>query len=186
MRRIDDAAFVAGLAAQAIAREADRIAALEADIRERAFFNRRMKAEEFLAGRDREIAAYLEEQRRLQLEAERRRVEDAAMKAYLEKQAEEARKAAEAKAEEERRAAAAAAAAKAEEERRAAAAAAAKAAEEQRAAEAKKALEEKAQEEKKRADAAAAAAADKPAALPTPPQLPPAIDAPNPAAGGLY
>ena len=47
-RKIDDTAFAAGLAAQALARESDRIATLEADIRERAFFNREKKAWAFL------------------------------------------------------------------------------------------------------------------------------------------
>jgi hypothetical protein len=57
-RQIDAAALAAGLAAQAIARESDRIAALDADIRERAFFNRRLKAERFMRQREAEVAAF--------------------------------------------------------------------------------------------------------------------------------
>jgi hypothetical protein len=57
-RQIDAAALAAGLASQAIARESDRIAALDADIRERAFFNRRLKAEQFMRQREAELAAY--------------------------------------------------------------------------------------------------------------------------------
>ena len=45
---IDVSPLSAGLATQAIARESDRIAALDADIRERAFFNRRLKGEQFM------------------------------------------------------------------------------------------------------------------------------------------
>jgi uncharacterized protein involved in outer membrane biogenesis len=42
-RRIDSSTFVAALAARAAQREADRIQSLEFDIKERAFFNRRLK-----------------------------------------------------------------------------------------------------------------------------------------------
>jgi hypothetical protein len=75
-RQIDASGFVAGLAAQAIAREGDRIATLEADIRERAYFNRRMKAELFMRQRDAELAAFAADQERIKSEAERKRVED--------------------------------------------------------------------------------------------------------------
>ncbi len=51
--------LAAGLAAEAIARESDRIENFEADVRERAMFNRKRKAEEFMARREAEIAAYL-------------------------------------------------------------------------------------------------------------------------------
>ena len=78
VRRIDDAALVAGLSSQAIARESDHIAAVEADIRERAFFNRVIKTEQYLDMRDREVKAYRAEQARLKVEADRKRVEDAA------------------------------------------------------------------------------------------------------------
>ena len=58
MRRIDASALAAGLAAQAIGRDTDRISALEADIRERAWFNRRLKAERYMRQREAELAAY--------------------------------------------------------------------------------------------------------------------------------
>ncbi len=80
-RQIDAAAFAAGLAAQAIARESDRIAALEADIRERAFFNRRLKAEQFMRLREAELAAYEADQARIKSEQDRKRVEDELLKA---------------------------------------------------------------------------------------------------------
>jgi membrane protein involved in colicin uptake len=86
------------LASQAIARETDRIAALEADIRERAFFNRRLKGERFMDRRAAEVEDWRVEQARLKglaehLAAER---EAAAEKAAAEKAA--AEKAAEEKA----------------------------------------------------------------------------------------
>jgi uncharacterized protein involved in outer membrane biogenesis len=80
-RQIDAAAFAAGLGAQTIARESDRIDALEADIRERAFFNRRLKAEQFLHVREEELAAYAAEQARIKSEQDRKRVEDERLKA---------------------------------------------------------------------------------------------------------
>jgi hypothetical protein len=83
-RKIDAAVLAAGLAAQAIARESDRIATLEADMRERAYFNRRLKAEHFLALREAELAAYEREQARLRTEVARKRMEDEALKAYEE------------------------------------------------------------------------------------------------------
>ena len=54
-RQLDVSSLSAGLAAQAIARETDRIATMEADIRERAFFNRRLKGERFMDRRQQEI-----------------------------------------------------------------------------------------------------------------------------------
>ena len=48
--------------------------------RERAYFNRRLKAEQFLARREAEIQAFKAEQERLKFEAERKRVEDALVK----------------------------------------------------------------------------------------------------------
>ena len=105
-RNIDASSLAAGLAAQAIARESDRIAALEADLRERAYFNRRLKAEQFLARREAEIEAFRAEQERLKFEAERKRVEDALLKESEDRekaQAEQMRRQEEArKAEEER------------------------------------------------------------------------------------
>ena len=56
-RRIDASPLAAGLAAQAIGRDTDRISALEADIRERAWFNRRLKAEKYMRQREAELAA---------------------------------------------------------------------------------------------------------------------------------
>jgi hypothetical protein len=101
VRRIDASALAAGLAAQAIGRDTDRISALEADIRERAWFNRRLKAERYMRQREAEIAAYEAEQARQKAEEDRRRAADEA-------KAEEDRKRAadEAKAEEDRRRAA--------------------------------------------------------------------------------
>ena len=72
---VDSSLFVAGLAAQAIARETDRIAGMESDIRERAFFNRRLKAGQFMRRRALELEAYAFEQARLKSEEDRRRVE---------------------------------------------------------------------------------------------------------------
>ena len=80
-RQIDAAALAAGLAAQAIARESDRIAALDADIRERAAFNRRLKAEQFMRQRERELDAYAAEQARMKAEQDRKRIEDELLKA---------------------------------------------------------------------------------------------------------
>jgi hypothetical protein len=84
-REVDSSLFVAGLAAQAIARETDRIAALESDIRERAFFNRRLKAGQFLRRRELELEAYSADQARLKSEEDRRRVEEETLKAYEER-----------------------------------------------------------------------------------------------------
>ena len=66
-RKIDATALVAGLAAESLARETDRIANFEADLRERAAFNRKLKAERFLARRDEEIAEFEAEQERRRL-----------------------------------------------------------------------------------------------------------------------
>jgi hypothetical protein len=79
-REVDSGLFVAGLAAQAIARETDRIAALESDIRERAFFNRRLKAGQFMRRRELELDAYATEKARLKSEVDRRRVEAETLK----------------------------------------------------------------------------------------------------------
>jgi uncharacterized protein involved in outer membrane biogenesis len=80
-REIDSGLFVAGLAAEAIARETDRIAALESDIRERAFFNRRLKAGQFMRRRELELEAFAADQSRLKSEEDRRRVEAEILKA---------------------------------------------------------------------------------------------------------
>jgi hypothetical protein len=78
-RRIDSSAFVAALAARAVQREAEHIQALEFDIKERAFFNRRLKWDRARQDeRDREAAEQARaEQERLEHErrAEQERVE---------------------------------------------------------------------------------------------------------------
>lgn len=63
-RKVDAQFLGAGLAAEAIARESDRIENFEADVRERAMFNRKRKAQVFLDRRKAEIAAYFDEQAR--------------------------------------------------------------------------------------------------------------------------
>jgi hypothetical protein len=77
-RTLEIASLVNGLSARAIEREASRVAALEADIRERAAFNRRLRAQEFLRRRDAEIAAYQAEQARLAEEEVRRQAAEVA------------------------------------------------------------------------------------------------------------
>ncbi|HEY5204266.1 MAG TPA: AsmA family protein [Roseiarcus sp.] len=80
-RQIDVGSLSAALAAQAIARETDRISAMEADIRERAFFNRRLKGERFMDRRQQEIQDWEVEQARLKGQAERLRSLEEAEKA---------------------------------------------------------------------------------------------------------
>ena len=70
-RQIEASTLSAALAAQAIARETDRIATMEADIRERAFFNRRLKGERFMDRRRQEIEDWQVEQERLKGQAQR-------------------------------------------------------------------------------------------------------------------
>ena len=92
-RQLDVSSLSAALAAQAIARETDRIATMEADIRERAFFNRRLKGERFMDRRQQEIEDFKVEQSRLKgLSEHLRAMEDAEKAAELEaaKKAEEA------------------------------------------------------------------------------------------------
>ncbi len=95
-RQLDVTSLSAALATQAIARETDRIANLEADIRERAFFNRRLKGERFMDQRNAEMEDWRAEQARLKgltehLDAERAEVKAAAkaaaQKAALERAA---------------------------------------------------------------------------------------------------
>jgi hypothetical protein len=119
-RRLDVSALSAGLATQAIARESERIAALEADIRERAFFNRRLKGERFMDRRAAEIEDWRVEQARLKGLAEHLAAEKeaAAERAAAEKAA--AEKAAAEKAAAEKAAAEKAAAEKAAAEKAAA------------------------------------------------------------------
>jgi AsmA family/AsmA-like C-terminal region len=104
-RQIDISALTAALAAQAVARESDRISTLEADIRERAFFNRRLKGERLMDRRQHEIQDWQTEQSRLKGQADRLR------------SLEEAEKAAEAEAEAAKLGAERAAAQKAEEQK---------------------------------------------------------------------
>jgi hypothetical protein len=94
-RQLDVSSLSAALAAQAIARETDRIATMEADIRERAFFNRRLKGERFMDHRRQEIEDFEVEQARLKGLAEHLRAMEEAEKAA---ELEAARKAAEAAA----------------------------------------------------------------------------------------
>ena len=96
-RQLDVSSLSAGLAAQAIARETDRIATMEADIRERAFFNRRLKGEQFMDRRQQEIEDFEVEQARLKGLTEHLRAEEEAEKAAEIEAA--AKKAAEAAAE---------------------------------------------------------------------------------------
>jgi hypothetical protein len=94
-RQIDVSSLSAALAAQAIARETDRISTMEADIRERAFFNRRLKGERLMDRREQEIQDWEVEQARLKGQAERLRSLEEAEKAA---DAEAAKRAAEAAA----------------------------------------------------------------------------------------
>jgi hypothetical protein len=80
-RQLDVSSLSAGLAAQAIARETDRIATMEADIRERAFFNRRLKGERSMDRRQQEIEDFEAEQARLKGLTEHLRAEEEAEKA---------------------------------------------------------------------------------------------------------
>jgi hypothetical protein len=80
-RQIDISTLAAALAAQAVARESDRISTLEADIRERAFFNRRLKGERLMDRRQQEIQDWETEQSRLKGQADRLRSLEEAEKA---------------------------------------------------------------------------------------------------------
>ena len=77
-RAIDAASLGNALSIRAIARETARMQAFEADVRERAAFNRRVKALQFMRQRAQEIAAYEAEQARIAVEEERRRAAEAA------------------------------------------------------------------------------------------------------------
>ncbi len=92
-RQIDVSSLSAALAAQAIARETDRISTMEADIRERAYFNRRLKGERLMDRRQQEIQDWEVEQTRLRGQAEHLRSLEEAQKAA---EAEEAKGGAEA------------------------------------------------------------------------------------------
>ena len=75
-RRIEATLLAAGLAAEAVARESDRIANFEADMRERAMFNRKFKSDRFLARRAAEIEAFEADQERRRLMEEYRAAYD--------------------------------------------------------------------------------------------------------------
>jgi len=66
-RSVNAVGLAAGLAAEAIERENDRIENFQADVRERAMFNRSRKAWLFLARREAEIAEFEAEQERRRL-----------------------------------------------------------------------------------------------------------------------
>ena len=205
-RKIDDTSFAAGLAAQALARESDRIATLEADIRERAFFNREKKAWAFLTRRAAEVADYLAEAERIKARAEHDAAEAQAAAAAALRRAGKSvavvkRKAAERAAVEAERKAAEQAAVEAKRKADEQAAAEAKRkADEQAAAEAKRRADEQTDEDagRKAEDAAVAESLRKSATeakakgtLPapaTPPALGPSpTTAPSdPAAAGVY
>lgn len=77
-RTIEASPLVNAISGRAIAREAARVDALEADIRERAMFNRRAKAFDFMRRREREVADFYAAQRRAEEQKqldEQRRVE---------------------------------------------------------------------------------------------------------------
>ena len=185
-RRIDAAGLAAGLATQAIARESDRIANLEADIRERAFFNRRLRGERFLDRRKEEIEDWRAEQERL-----------TGLSQHLAEQREEERLAAE-KAAAEKVAAERAAAERAAAERAAAEKAAAEKAAAERV-EAEKAAAEKATASPDGPSAGSSpngdddsergappAAAPQPAPRPKSPSAPHSREPVTPTAGGHY
>ena len=71
-RDLDAGTFINGLAVRAIARESERIEALEADLRERAAFARRKRGLDFLHRRERELAVFLAEQAKLDRERQER------------------------------------------------------------------------------------------------------------------
>ena len=81
LRDLDAGNFINLVAARAIAREVARIDALDADLRERAFFARRLRGLEFLHKRQSEVDAYVAERARLadeeRLKAQAQRLERA-------------------------------------------------------------------------------------------------------------
>lgn len=100
-RTLAVASLVNGLSARAIEREAARIEMLEFEARERAMFNRRLRAREFMQQREAEVALWQSEQARRAAE-EQRRAEEEARRREAEEQRAAARRAA-AEAERERR-----------------------------------------------------------------------------------
>ncbi len=95
-REIDAGSFNSALTARAVAKEQARIEAFEADIQERAAFNRRQKALNFIQRRDDEIAAWEAEQVRLAREEEKRKLAEADRQEKERRAADAARKAADA------------------------------------------------------------------------------------------
>ena len=84
-RQIDSRLLVAGLAAQAIARETERIAALESDIRERGVLQPATESRSIHAPPRIGVESYSLEQARLKWDEDRRRVESETLKADEEK-----------------------------------------------------------------------------------------------------
>ena len=80
-RDIEVGSLAAGLSAKVIARETARIEAFESDVRERAFFMRRLKGLQFMRQRDAEIATYAADQARRAAEEEKQRQAAAALAA---------------------------------------------------------------------------------------------------------
>ncbi len=76
VRSIDAASLGNALSTRAIARETARVQAFEADIRERAAFNRRIKGLQYLRQREREVAVYEAEQAKLAAEQAKREAEE--------------------------------------------------------------------------------------------------------------
>ena len=78
LREIDAGNFINGLSAREIARDTARIAALDADIRERAAFNRRLKADRQSRQNEIDLQRFIDaEAKRLADEEARRKAEDA-------------------------------------------------------------------------------------------------------------
>ena len=102
-RTIDASALSSALASRALARESARIATLEADIRERAAFNRRLKAQEWLRQRAAEIDAFHREQARIAEEAARREDESRKAEADARRRAQQQQQQQQQQQEEERR-----------------------------------------------------------------------------------
>ena len=83
-RELEAGPFINGLAVRAVARESARIEALEGDLRERAFFARRKRGLDFLHRREKEVAAWLAEQARLERLRPRADIEKGEMERLIE------------------------------------------------------------------------------------------------------
>jgi hypothetical protein len=114
VRRIESGSFVAGLTARVLQREADRIASLEFDIKERAFFNRRLKWDRARQEeRDRAAAEQARaEQERIEQERRAAAEAEAAQRRVMEGEAAARRRGEQERLEQERRATAEAEAAR--------------------------------------------------------------------------